>query len=349
MSPKTQLPTIEDVARQAGVSIATVSRVLNSTAMVEASTAQRVRETIAALNYIPRPAARSLAGFKTGSIGLLLPEISGEFFQPLLRGIESAAREADYDLLIHSTRLTHHDPSYSRPLAEHNVDGLIIFPESVNSGDLLRLGRMNFPVVLLMQEPLEEAHFPAIQVENRLAAQELVSHLIRVHAKRRIAFLRGPAGHMDSLSREAGYRSALQAYGLEANPELVGDGAFDKQAAYHVVLDWLKTGLDFDAVFAGNDDAAIGVVSALRQAGREAAVVGFDDVPIAGYIHPALTTVSVPVEQVGRTAVKLVMDLMRGDFVPPITSLPSRLVVRESCGCPFDPQTGLEGDLPFPF
>lgn len=349
MSPKTQLPTIEDVARQAGVSIATVSRVLNSTAIVEASTARRVREAIAALNYIPRPAARSLAGFKTGSIGLLLPEISGEFFQPLLRGIESAAREADYDLLIHSTRLTHHDPTYNRPLAEHNVDGLIIFPESVNPGELLRLARMKFPVVLLMQQPLEDAPFPAIQVENQLAAQELVSHLIQVHAKRRIAFLRGPAGHMDSLSRESGYRSALHANGLEASPDLIGSGDFDKQVAYHTVLNWLKTGLDFDAVFAGNDDAAIGAITALRQAGRQAAVVGFDDVPIAGYIHPALTTVSVPVEQVGRTAVKHVLDLLRGDFVPPVTSLPSRLVVRESCGCRFTPLTGLEGEQPFPF
>lgn len=200
-----QRATIADVAQRASVSIATVSRVLNASAPVSAETASRVRAAIAELHYTPRAAARGLASRCTRTIGLLLPEISGRFFPPLLRGIEAGAREHGYGLLIHSTQdgTGPADPPH-RPLGEHNTDGLLVFTDSLTDVELARLYRIGFPVVLLYRSPPDGLPVPSVAFENRAGARALVDHLIEVHGRRRIAFLRGPAGHKDSSWREAG-------------------------------------------------------------------------------------------------------------------------------------------------
>lgn len=326
-------PTIADVAQRAGVSIATVSRVINASTPVNPETARRVRDAIKELNYVPSPAARTLANRRTNTIGLLLPEISGEFLQHLLRGIEAAVRDAGFDLLIHSTQDSHR----SRPLGEHNTDGVLVFPESVDESELRRLYDISFPVVLLHQAPPDGINFPMVTFENRSGAEMLVSHLIELHGRRRIAFLRGPKGHVDSLWRERGYRSALESHNITFTPSLVGYGGFDETTARETIQSWLLDGLDFDAVFAGDDDSALGVITALKQAGRQVprdvAVVGFDDIPFARIINPPLTTIRAPIEQVGREAVGLLVRLIRDGSTDLEVLLPTQLVIRESCGC----------------
>lgn len=326
-------PTIADVAQRAGVSIATVSRVINASTPVNPETARRVRDAIKELNYVPSPAARTLANRRTNTIGLLLPEISGEFLQHLLRGIEAAVRDAGFDLLIHSTQDSHR----SRPLGEHNTDGVLVFPESVDESELRRLYDISFPVVLLHQAPPDGINFPMVTFENRSGAEMLVSHLIELHGRRRIAFLRGPEGHVDSLWRERGYRSALESHNITFTPSLVGYGGFDETTARETIQSWLLDGLDFDAVFAGDDDSALGVITALKQAGRQVprdvAVVGFDDIPFARIINPPLTTIRAPIEQVGREAVGLLVRLIRDGSTDLEVLLPTQLVIRESCGC----------------
>lgn len=329
--------TILDVARQAGVSIATVSRVLNGTAPVEAGTAERVRAAVAAMDYIPHSAARTLASRRTNTIGLLLPQIQGAFFQPLVRGVEQSVREAGYDLLIHTTRNPHGAHLPRRPLAEHNTDGLLAFSDSLDEKELARLHAAGFPLVLLYQSPPAGLVIPCVTIENQSGARQVVEHLVCVHGRRRIVFLRGPHGHEDSDWRERGYRKALETGGVPFDAALVRLGGFSRQDAARALQELLAQGLDFDAVFAGSDDTAVGALQLLRQAGKmvpqEISVVGFDDQDFASTLIPPLTTVRAPTETVGQEAVRLLIAQLRGAPVTPVLVLPTELIVRASCGC----------------
>jgi len=329
--------TISDVARRAQVSISTVSRVLNDTVPVDEATAARVRQAVAELNYVPRAAARTLASRRTNTIGLQLEDIGGEFYTPLLRGIEAEVSEAGYDLLIHSARSGQAERPLRRPLGEHNTDGLLVFTEGVSAAELVRLHQISFPVVLLHRSPPPGLEMPAITIENRTGAYRIVDHLITVHHCRRILFLRGPQGNEDSDEREKGYRQALKANGLSYDSELVAIGGFDPRQAYAAVKQKLVQGVDFDAIFTGDDDNAVGVIQALRQARRriprDVAVVGFDDSLFARILTPPLTTVCSPTEQVGREGARQLIRLIHGEAVDPRRMLPVELVIRQSCGC----------------
>ena len=334
MHSKNHPPTIADVAKQAGVSIATVSRVLNGTVPVQPEKAERVRLAMEELQFVPRHAARVLASKRTHTIGLVLSEISGAFFPPMLKGIEAGAHEAGYDLLIHSTQK---EGPTRRPLGEHNTDGLLIFTDSLDHRELHQLHNINFPMVLLHQTPPDSLNIPSIAIENKDGAAMLVSHLIEVHGRRRIIFLRGPEGHEDSVWRERGYREALEAHQIQIDPALIASGGFDEDEAFATIQRLLSDGRNFDAIFAGDDDSAIGAMRALKLAGRlipqEVAVVGFDDVPFARYLSPALTTVRAPIEEIGREAVRQLTRLMNGEQAQALTLMRTELVIRESCGC----------------
>jgi len=348
MPSKTRPPTIADVAQKAQVSIATVSRVLNGRMPVLVETADRVRLAVEELQFVPRHAARVLASNRTNTIGLLLPEISGAFFPPMLKGIEAGAHEAGYDLLIHSTK---QEGPLRRPLGEHNTDGLLIFTDSLDHRELHRLYDMNFPIVLLHQSPPDSLNIPVIAIENKDGAAMLVNHLIEMHGRRRIVFLQGPEGHEDSLWRERGYREALAAQEIPFDAGLIAPGGFDEEEAAATVQQMLLDGIEFDAIFAGDDDSAIGAMRALKMAGRlipgEIAVVGFDDVPSARYLSPALTTVRAPIEAVGREAVRQLVRLMNGEQAEALTLMRTELVIRESCGCE-SKQTPIQDELSSP-
>ncbi|MBN8655642.1 MAG: LacI family DNA-binding transcriptional regulator [Anaerolineae bacterium] len=334
MSPKNTLSTISDVAAHAGVSIATVSRVLNGNTPVQADKAERVKRAVAELNFVPRPAARTLASRKTNTIGLVFSEIRGAFFPHLLKGIEAQLHEAGYELLVYST---HSDrPIKRKPIGEHNTDGLLVFTTSLDKDEIARLHSINFPLVLMHETPPAGMDIPVITVENKDGAAMLVDHLIE-HGRRRIVFLRGPDGHEDSQWRERGYREALAAHNITFDETLISSGEFDQETAYHSMQKLIQAGVDFDAVFAGDDDAAIGVYRALKEANRlipnDVAVVGFDDVDFAGYISPPLTTVRAPIEEVGREAVRQLLSLLNGEQAQSLVLKRTELVIRESCGC----------------
>ena len=335
MKTKNRLPTIADVAHQARVSIATVSRVLNGTVPVQAEKAERVRSAMKKLQFVPRAAARILASRKTNTIGLVFAEIGGAFFPHLLKGIEAQLHLAGYELLIYSTRIDH--PIRRKPIGEHNTDGLLVFTTSLEPQELERLYKINFPVVLLHESPPPDMNIPVITIENKNGAGTLVEHLIEKHQRRRIVFLRGLEGHQDSQWREKGYREALEYHGIPFDPKLVGVGGFEEDQAFLAIQKLLAEGIEFDAVFAGDDDAAIGVYRALKSAGRlipqDVAVVGFDDVQFSRYLSPALTTVRAPIEEVGREAVRQLTRLINGEQAQALTLMRTELVIRESCGC----------------
>jgi DNA-binding LacI/PurR family transcriptional regulator len=335
MGQKTNAPTISDVAEHAGVSIATVSRVLNGNTPVQVEKAERVRRAITELNFVPRSAARVLASRKTNTIGLVFSEIRGAFFPQLLKGIEAQLHEAGYELLVYST---HSDrPIKRKPIGEHNTDGLLVFTTSLEKEEILRLHKIHFPLVLMHESPPDGLDIPVITVENKDGAAMLVSHLIEKHDRRRIVYLRGPEGHEDSVWRERGYREALASHDIPFDEALISCGGFDQEPAFLAVQKLIQDGIKFDAVFSGDDDASIGVYRVLKQARRripdDVAVVGFDDVEFSGYISPSLTTIRAPIEEVGREAVRQLLNLLNGEQVQSLVLKRTELVLRESCGC----------------
>ncbi len=332
---------ISDVAERAEVSISTVSRVLNGTAPVAASTVRRVMQAVRELNYRPSQAARILASRKTQTIGLILPEISGSFFPPMLKGIERGVREGGYELLIHAhtLQLDHSGRPYA--LGEQNTDGLLVFTDSLDEEELARLHHIGFPMVLLHRSPPADLRVPCVTFENKAGARKVVTHLILDHGYRRIAFLKGPQDNEDSYWREIGYREALTAHGIPIDESLIGYGGFDGEVAGHTVSSWLADGHHPRAIFSGDDDSAAGVIKTLQRAGlrvpEDIAVVGFDDVPFSRYLSPALTTVRAPIEQAGEEAARQLIRQIEGGQARPLTLFPTELIIRKSCGIAHEP------------
>jgi LacI family transcriptional regulator len=329
--------TIDDVASLAGVSISTVSRVINRTVPVSDDVAARVEAAMHELNYRPRAAARNLATRKTNTLGLLISGIEGDFFAPLLRGIESMSAEAGFDLLISTSSRRGPRDEFPPSLGAHNTDGLLVFADSLGPAALAHCCEMGFPVILIHQSPPEGLHIPCVTVENKAASHKLVEHLIDAHGRQRIAFLRGPENHEDSYWRETGYRRALEARGIPFDPHLVASGGFDREVARASTAELLAAVDGIDAIFAGDDESAVGVLAALRDAGRrvpeDVSVVGFDDQHLSFYLAPPLTTVRAPTELVGREATRQLVSLIRTGQAAALTLLPTEIVVRRSCGC----------------
>lgn len=337
MAEKNRLPTIADVARRAGISIATVSRVLNKNVFVEEETTRRVEKAISELSYVPRSAARTLASRRTKTLGLIMSEISGVFFSPLLRGIEASVRQAGYNLLVYATGEIEEGHSTHRALGEQNTDGLLVFTDSLELEELMRLDRIGFPVVLMHQSTPPGTRMPTITIENKDGAAKIATHLIQVHGRRRIVFLRGPSTQEDAGWRERGYRDALSSNGIPFDSRLVIDGMFNEEIAHQSMQKLIESGVEFDAVFSADDDSASGALLALREAGirvpQDVSLVGFDDAPFARYLNPPLTTVHAPTEEVGRTAICQLLKLIKEEVVEPLILLPTEQVVRSSCGC----------------
>ena len=331
-----QPATIDDVARLAGVSSATVSRVINQSAPVIPETLQKVQEAIEALHYMPSSAAQHLAGKKTSTLGFVVPEISEVFFLPLLRGIEEAASQAGYNLLIHTTRHKSGEERY-KTLGKHNTDGLLVFSDSVDDRELARLDQSGFPAVLIYRDTPAGLSMPCVTIDNKNGACTIVEHLIQVHHRKRIVFLRGPQGVNDAEWREKGYRKALADNGLPIDETLIAAGDFKSAVAHDSILNLLRRGIAFDAVFSADDGSAFGALAALREAGlrvpEDVSLAGFDDVEFAAHTLPSLTTVYAPTEEVGRNAVQQLIHLIHHEPAQSISLLPTQAVIRQSCGC----------------
>ena len=337
MTSKSSHSTIRDVARQAGVSVATVSRFINHTTVVSPEASSRLAQVMRELKYVPRSAARNLATHRTNTLGLLLDAIHGDFFAPLLNGIEAASGEAGYDLLISTSGRPMLRAEFWLPLGPHNTDGLLIFTNTLDKNGLTTCFELGLPVVLIHQSAPDSMNIPCVTVENKAASRKIVDHLIDVHGRRRIVFLRGPQDNEDSFWRESGYRESLQTHGFPIDPALVLNGGFEREVAQVSILALHSAGVEFDAVYTGDDEAAVGVLNALRISGRrvpeDVAVAGFDDQRLSSFLTPPLTTVRAPTERVGYEAVNQLLKLIRTGQADPLTLLPTEMIIRRSCGC----------------
>jgi LacI family transcriptional regulator len=227
---------------------------------------------------------------------------------------------------------------FKRVLAEHNTDGLLVFTNSLDDAELRRLEALGFPTVLMHRTTPEGLHIPAVNIDNHCGVAALMAHLVEAHHYRRIAHLRGEAGHEDSIQRELGYRRALESFSIPYDPALVETGAFNAEQARLAVRRLLSRGARFQAIFAADDESASGAMMELREAGlrvpEDIAVVGFDDLSLAEHLSPTLTTVHSPIEEAAYTAARLLLAAIAGRSQPQPPLLPTSLVIRHSCGCP---------------
>ncbi len=338
MTIKSDSVTIREVAQKAGVSVATVSRYINRNAPVSKDVAERLKLVMTELRYVPHAAARQLASQKTRVVGLLLNTLHNDFFVPLLNGIEAVVRKHEYNLVIATYLLGSRD--MPPPIGPHNTDGMLVFSDGLSDDDLVSLNARNFPMVLVHRTPPDSVKIPSVTVENKKISFKIIDHLIKVHGRKRIMLLRGPIHQEDSYWRETGYRSALEANGILFDEKLVLNGDFERNTAYKVLNEFIasENQVPFDAIFTGDDDAAIGVLKALRenncQVPEDVSVVGFDDLGFSAFLTPPLTTVSAPTEAVGRIATEQLFSLFDKQYPEEnVTLLPTELIIRRSCGC----------------
>lgn len=327
--------TIKDVARVAGVSVATVSRALNGAENVLPHTRQRILDVARELRYSPSGAARSLITRRTDTIGALLPDLHGEFFSELIRGIDQAARARGLHLLLSSSHDDASEAAAALRAMNGRVDGLVVMSPHADDDFLSQNLPPSLPAVLLnsgVSQPTQRV----FAVDNFGGAREMTEHLVRA-GRRRIAFLGGPAANFEARERERGYRAGLPA---GARPWLLaGDfsEAGGERAGAHLL--GLHPTERPDAVFAANDIMAIGLLGTLQAAGvrvpQDIAIAGFDDIPVARYISPALTTMHVPIAALGSQALDALAATLEGSAAPGpagTTVMPVQLVVRRSCG-----------------
>jgi len=329
--------TIRDVATRAGVSVATVSRVVNrSPHRVSPATQRRVLSAVRQLGYRVNIIAQGLKKRSTRTVALIVPDISNPFFPAIARGIEDAARERGYAVLLCNTyEDLARERAYLELLRKRMIDGVIFATVGSNTAHLRALRRERLPVVLVARDVVG-LRIDAVLVDNYHGEFEATSHLIGL-GHRRIAHICGPATLHVVAERRRGYLRALEAAGVPGADAIVLEGDFTAEGGRQAIRTLLERGVRFTAVAAANDLMAIGAMEALRHAGRlvpeDVAVVGFDDITFASLVSPPLTTVAQPKYRMGQMAMARLLELMdRRDGGPRQTVLPARLVVRESCG-----------------
>lgn len=329
-SPKRSV-TIRDVAREADVSVASASRALNGSSAVTAQTRARVLNAARKLRYVPHVGARSLITQRTGMIGVVLPDVYGEFFSEFIRGVDGGARARGYHLFVSGSHGDADEAAEVIHAMRGRVDGMIVMSPHLDERFLAEHLHSETPVVL-MNVRRGAKHHPTINIDNYRGAQLMVRHLYDVGC-RRIALIGGPKGNFDAEERMRGYRAAMRALRLEAGPILRGD--FTEVSGRIAGRALTQSGALPDAVFALNDMMAIGCLSAFAEAGveapRQVAVAGFDDVPIARFVTPSLTTIRVDIARLGGAAFqKLSCAIERAEAGTGVEALSPELVVRGS-------------------
>ncbi|MDR7420044.1 MAG: LacI family DNA-binding transcriptional regulator [Armatimonadota bacterium] len=328
--------TIHDVAQAAGVSVATVSRVVSgSVHHVRPETRARVQAAVTQLRYRPNLVARGLKQRVTHTVGLIVPDISNPFFPAIARGVEDVASRAGKGVLLCNTDedLTK-ERAYLNLLDTRMVDGLIFATVGTNPGHLRMLRRRGVPVVLIARAP-RGVGIDAVLVDNRRGTREATEHLLRL-GHRKIAFIGGPTTLPDAAERRTGYEEALAAAGIPVAPALIRDGGFRAEGGAAAVGALLDQRVPFTAIVAANDLMAIGAMEKLRRRGRripdDVAIVGFDDITFARLVEPRLTTVAQPKYRMGCLAMERLLEVIGGDRRPRRAVLEPKLVVRDSCG-----------------
>lgn len=328
--------SIYDVAREARVSVFTVSAVINNKGRVSTTLARRVEAAIAKLNYRPNLLARSLAKQQTHTIGMVVTDIANPFFPAIVRAAEDAAQGAGYSVLLcNSDDKRDKEALYLELLISKRVDGIILnkTPGSLSPAQRTMLADAKIPIVLLMRTcPGLKADI--VQTDDRQGAHDAVTHLARI-GHRRIALVSGPLQVSNARAREQGYVQALESAGLEYDPKLVFEGDYRIDSGHRAGRALLPKRPD--AILVTNYLMTVGLMSAADEIGMRSpddfALVSFDDYPWLGCFRPRLTTIELPKYEIGAAAVRVLLERLQGKKrrLQNVTLLP-QLRVRESCG-----------------
>lgn len=326
--------SIEDVAGRAGVSTATVSRVLNNPELVAPATAERVQRAIAELEYRPNLFAKGLMTRKSHVLGIALPDIYGEFYSELLRGADSEARRLGYHLLVSSeARLNGKGASSS--LAFGLVDGLALMITEPNDALLKEAIRLDVPLVVLDSE-VKGAKFDSVVVDNDVGTREAVEHLLQGTPAARCCFVGGPKENFDTQARVRTFTQVLKARGHDVKADQASFGEYSTEWGEKWALERHKAGkLKGSAVLCGNDEIAYGIMLVAQDSGlsvpKDVRLVGFDDSRLGRLMRPRLSSVRMPAAEVGAAAVQaLVMRVSDSARAPRQLRLATNLIVRES-------------------
>lgn len=331
--------TIETIARLAGVSRSTVSRVLNNHPNVSEAVRRRVLEVVSQQGYHPNAMARGLAGRRTYNIGVVVMGLQpnylshGVFYEVLL-GIQEVLSQTDYDLLLYSAGMGDDEAFCRRILAKSQVDGLVVMGELVRPQHLELLLSGGKPIVTVGRK--DGPPVPYVSVDNIRGARLAIRHLVSL-GHRRIGIIRGLPGLQPGIDRHLGYQMALEEAGLPYDDALVVFGGADRKHGWQAMDKLMSLPNPPTAVFATSDPAAIGAMEYLLAKGYripdDVAVVGFDDIPAAAMVVPPLTTVAQPKAELGRQAARTLLQMLNeGAVVAGGIYLDPELVVRQSCG-----------------
>ena len=300
--------TIRDVARKAQVSVASVSRALNGFENVSDETRARVAEAVKELGYVPHAGARSLSLARTNAIGVVLPALHGEFFSEIVRGMDQVASARGYYLLLSNM----HSESAGGGAAvlralRGRVDGLLLMAPHIRDHELVEAMPAGLPTLLINTRG-QPAGCAGIHLDNAAGARAVAEHLLAL-GRKRIVHIAGPEGNIDAQERAEAFRAAVAQPGVKLET-IQGD--FYEESGERAVKTLLGKGAEFDAIFAANDNMAIGALTALREAGlrvpEDVAVAGFDDIPLAK--HLGLTTVRVRIAELGQEALERLFEIM---------------------------------------
>jgi DNA-binding LacI/PurR family transcriptional regulator len=335
-------PTSEDVARLAGVSRTTVSFVLNNRDDIRISpeTRHKVMAAATELGYHVNAPARQLAAGTSRTVGLVMRQsaehVAADALLPeTLRGLASTARGDDYRVLVEP--LPPGGGTYESLVRSRHADGLVLSGPRSDDAELTRLAAEGFPIVL--QGSLEGSDVPSVDIDNRAAARGAVDHLVALGHRDIACVTNAQVAYTAAAERLAGYRDALEAEQIPVRPQRIAEGDFDA-ASGHAAMGRILEASDRPptAVFVGSDVVAFGVYGALREAGLriplDVSVVGFDDIALAAYADPPLTTVRTPAFDLGEAAGRLLLDILAGRTVPVRSVLPTQLIVRASAAPP---------------
>lgn len=327
------MATLKDVAKKAGVAISTASYALNNDPRVSNRAKEKVLEAARKLGYRPNGIARNLKKQKTDTIGLFLNDLGGPFYSEIIRGVQEVVTSNGYDLIACSTYGGINSTAY-RFFEEKRVDGAILLGPSIPDNLIIEVAREDFPIVVLDRE-LHVDYVYNVLIDNKNGAYSAVNHLINL-GYRKIGCLSGPTNSYDNQKRMEGFKKALQEKEVPFVSNWVVQGKFTEEGGYHAMKVLLTNEQLPEAIFSANDEMAIGAIKALEEAGMsvpdDVAVVGFDDIRLASYINPQLTTVAHPKYEWGTMATHMIFQALKGGVQKDAVWLSTSLVVRESCG-----------------
>lgn len=327
---------IYDVAKKSGLSVVTVSRVINHSPSVRDYNRDKVLRAMEELGYHPSSAARSLAKGKTGVIGLLLPGLNDDFFNNVVKAINARLIENGYFLAISLEDEAEGNPRMSHYLfQEKRVDGIILLSPLLEDDYIIELKKRNIPFVLLDNQKSQPSIF-SVLVDNFKGGYMATRHFIDLGHKK-IAFISGSDLYLSNRERKRGFMEALGEAGME--PYLIDGGNFDASVGYDVTMKWIGSGRIPTAIFTADDNIMFGAFDAVKEKGlkipEDISICGYDDDLLSSKLHPRLTTVRQPSEEMGRKAVEILMQLMGGKHKRSMTvKLEPQLILRNSTAAP---------------